>query len=181
METVRTSLDHRRIPTLLAALVVLMSVLVVGLGAGALFAWREYARLRNASQAVVGDQGVAARLADMSTRQQRASARLSAMQKDAAKQIDGFEKRAAGIRGKGGGPIDSAAKALEVAALMMDQSLFALKQTAALQDAIVKATLPIGDAADDAVEGDPDTSDVHVPRSARRPPPAVPTAERRSE
>jgi hypothetical protein len=169
---------QQRVVRLLTTLVALAAVLVVSLGLGAALAWREYSRLRTASQAALGDRGAGAIIEEVSARQQRAVDRLDAMGRDAKRQIAVFEKRAAEIRAKdGGGPIDSAAKALDIASLMMDQSLLALKLTTAMQEAIVKGALPLdaGPAETDAVVQDEANAreEQIAPRSARRPPPAA--------
>jgi hypothetical protein len=155
-----------RVVKLLTALVALAAVLVAMLGAGGLLAWREYARLRGMSHAALGERSAVELLEERRASRQRAVERLAAMGKDARRQIATFEKRAGDIRAKGGGPIDSAEKALDLAMLMMDQSLFALKQTAALQDALVKGALPLATEGDDE-QLEPSSA---APRSARRPP-----------
>ena len=166
--------SQRRIERLLGALVALTAVLCAALMLGGALAWREYGHARRAADAVVGGRGVPALVEEMAARQRRAAERLSAMGADARKQIASFEKRATEIRAKGGGPIDSAAKALDIATLMMDQSIFALKQSAAMQDAIVMAG-PLGGDGDEEA-GAEDVDDPSDGRRApgnraRRPPP----------
>lgn len=174
---------QQRVIRLLTALVALMAVLVVSLGVGAVIAWREYSRLRDASQAALGDRDAAALLEEMSARQQQALERLTSMVKDAERQTAAFERRAAAIRQRdGGGPIDAASKAVDLMTLMVDQSILALKQITAVQDALVKGAPPLGagvgaareDATDDEANDRAAASergDRTAPRSARRPPP----------
>lgn len=142
---------------LLTILVGLTALLLVGLATGALVAWREYRALRGAATVAMGEGASAnALLEEVSIRQRAASEQLAAMVSDAERQVAQFERRAAAIRRKDGGPIDSAAKAMDIAQLMMDQSLLALKQTAALQDVLAKsaAPLPSADAVGGIAEGD---------------------------
>ena len=176
---------QQRVIKLLTALVALMAVLVVSLGVGAVIAWREYSRLRDASHAALGDRDAAALLEEMSARQQQALERLTAMVNDAERQTAAFERRAAAIRARDdGGPIDAAAKAVDLMALMVDQSILGLKQFTAVQDALVKGAPPLGAGAarEDATDADGDEADERaeargradraVPRSARRAPPS---------
>jgi hypothetical protein len=147
-----TAHTTRRVTRLLTILVGLTALLLVGLAAGALVAWREYRDLRGAATLAMGEGSARAVVEEVSTRQRAASKQLAAIAADAERQIAQFERRAAAIRSQdGGGPIDAAAKAMNISQLMMDQSLLALKQTAALQDVLAKSSGPLASA--DAVGG----------------------------
>lgn len=180
----RSAQDNgRRIVNLLTALVALTGALAVGLAIGLFLLWREYRDLRDAAALAAGEQGMSARevVEEVSRRQEAFSAQLAAEGKETARQVAEFERRAADIRKQGGGPIDSAQKAVDIAQLMMDQSLLALKQTATLHEALQKSSRPLA-AQRELIEAE---GDAHTPRSARRPPrssrPASDASPARSE
>lgn len=156
---------------LLGILVGLTAVLVAALAIGSVVAWREYRQLRSAMALALGEQRMSGGdvVKEVSTRQQAASAQLAAMVKDSERQIAQFEKRADSIREKGGGPIDSVEKALDITQLMVDQSLLALKQSATLQDVLAKGARPLV-ASPQQDEPEERPSPDAPPRSARRAP-----------
>jgi hypothetical protein len=169
--------EARRIVNLLTALVVLTGALAIGLAIGSVVLWREYRGLRSAVAAGVGQEGMSARstLEEVSRRQAAFSAQLATSGKETARQVAEFERRAAEIRKKGGGPINTASKAVEIAQLMMDQSLLALKQTATGHDVLRKISAPLA-AQRELIEAERDEpasrNGRRPPRPAQREPPA---------
>lgn len=159
--------NGRRIVNLLTALVALTGALAVGLAVVLFLLWRDYRDLRHAVAFAAGEQGMSARevVEEVSRRQEAFSAQLAAEGKETARQVAEFERRAADIRKQGGGPIDSAQKAVDIAQLMMDQSLLALKQTATLHEVLQKSSRPLA-AQRELIEAEGDAA---TPRSARRP------------
>jgi hypothetical protein len=163
--------EARRMTKLLGLLVGLTAILVVGLAIGGLVAWREYRQLRSAMALALGEQRMSPGdvVNEVSTRQRAASTQLAEMVSDSERQIAQFEKRAASIRDKGGGPIDSAEKALDATQLMADQMILLLKQTTTLQDVLAKGARPFAGPAQDEKPEERSPLDAR-PRSARRAP-----------
>lgn len=153
--------------TLLAALVALVGLLAVGLALAGALAWREYARLRDAVEAAGDGGGAPLRdlAAEATHRQEQASRELATAARDATRQIDEFERRAERLRAQQGGPVASAARAVEMAQLMADEMLLQLKLMNTLQSVLEKTARPL-----DAQRRLVDRAE--RPVSARRPAPA---------
>ncbi len=134
-----------RVTTLLTAVVALLAILVVGLAAGAALAWREVRDARRALTLDGGSGGVSARdtLDEIAQRQQRISSELAAMSRDASRQIAELERRAAVLRSQGGGPVETAKRAVEMTQLMVDEMMLQLKLMSTLDSVLEKTSRPL--------------------------------------
>jgi hypothetical protein len=128
-----------RIVKLLTALVMLTSVLVLALAAGGALLWREYATLRGSLEREVAREVAV----EVSRRQEAISAELVSVGREATRQIARFERRAAELRIEGGGPVDSAKRAIELTQLMADELLLQLKLMTTLEDALGNTARPL--------------------------------------
>jgi hypothetical protein len=150
-----------RVVRLLGAIAALLGVLVLGLGIATALAWRGVAQLRGE---LTGRGDVVKELA---ARQQEASRQLAAMVGDARRQIAQFEARAAELRRRGNGPLETPARMAEMQQLMVDQMNLALKQATGMQDVLAKGSRPAGDASGPSEA--PRATPEEPARSARRP------------
>jgi len=151
--TLNESQRAERMIRLLTTLVVLVALLVVGLGAGAALAFREYARLRAAVQQATGEEQLASlqeklgRTLDLASElTQRQEVLATGLDSRAAASLQSFEalrRQRDELKGIAKGPIDKMEQLIRINQLMADEMLLLLHHVTLTQATLAESLRPL--------------------------------------
>ncbi|MFL5322144.1 MAG: hypothetical protein ACJ790_20955 [Myxococcaceae bacterium] len=138
--------NTRQMIGLLSVLVALMLMLIIGLGAGALFAWSKYQQAQKAVSAAKPGSSVGQSVADATTLAAELDARREQLSKELDAQADLTEKRVHELEQRRSqdatvakGPVDKAEQLFRITALGVDEGIAALEHLAGTQKALARA------------------------------------------
>jgi SMC interacting uncharacterized protein involved in chromosome segregation len=153
MNALNESQRAQRMIRLLTTLVVLVALLVVGLGAGAALAFREYARMRAAVQHVTGEEQLASlqeklgRTLDLASeltqRQEALASGLESRANQSLKSLEALKRQREELSAIAKGPIDKMEQMIRINQLMADEMLLLLHHVTLTQASLAEAMRPL--------------------------------------